>query len=85
MSISLLVALITGAVCGAGLVQLILTRQMLQGMLAINALLLGSGIFVLQRSGTYSGLTNYHPLVLPLTCTVSGIGASLMLRVASRR
>ncbi len=78
--------LVMGGVCGAGLVQLILTRQMLQGVLALNALVLGIGIFILQRSELVPFMLGHHPVVLPLFIYgLFGIVASILLWVASSR
>ena len=78
--------LIMGAVFGIGLVQLLLTRQTVQGFLALNALLVGTGIFVSQRPDLIPGLASLHPVLLPLAINaLYGIGASIMLWVASHR
>lgn len=78
--------LIMGAICGIGLVQLILTRQGVQGMLALNALIVGAGTFLLQHVEIIPGIATYHPVFLPLAVdSMIGIGASLMLWVGSRR
>lgn len=78
--------LMIGAAFGTSLVQLVLTHQPLQGMLALNALLVGLGIFAFQRSDLIPGLTDYHPVYLPLIIAcVYGASASLILWATSRR
>jgi len=77
--------LIMGAVFGIGMVQLLLTRQTVQGFLALNALLIGAGVFLTDRSDLIPNINSVHPVLLPLSiAAVYGIGASLMLWIAAR-
>ena len=77
--------LILGVVFGAGLVQLILTRQSVQAVLALNALLVGIGIFIVQQPELLPVDTaGWHPILLPLiVACVCNLGACLMLWAAS--
>lgn len=71
--------LIAGALFGAALVQMILTRQVLQGLLAVNAFLLGVGATVLQRPDFIPGFTQFHPAVMPLMVAAAlGFGATVL-------
>jgi signal transduction histidine kinase/FixJ family two-component response regulator/HPt (histidine-containing phosphotransfer) domain-containing protein len=76
--------LIIGAVCGGGLVQLILTRQPIQGMLALNALIVGAGVYLMQHNDILPIFAGMHSVILPLglACAMA-VGASIMLFVAN--
>lgn len=76
--------LVAGAICGAGLVQFLLARQPIQAVLALNAILVGIGTFLLFQTQTLPGLEGLHPIILPLLVNATiGIGASLMLWVGA--
>jgi signal transduction histidine kinase/CheY-like chemotaxis protein/HPt (histidine-containing phosphotransfer) domain-containing protein len=78
--------LVIGAVVGAGLVQLVLTYQPIQGVLAINGLLIGLAMYLLFRGYQYPQLMALHPAILPLMINGTlGILASITLMVAGHR
>lgn len=76
--------LVAGAVCGAGLVQFLLARQSIQAVLALNAVLVGIGTFLLFQSDILPIISELHPVILPLLVNAAlGIFASIMLWVAT--
>jgi signal transduction histidine kinase/CheY-like chemotaxis protein/HPt (histidine-containing phosphotransfer) domain-containing protein len=80
-----LLLVVIGFMCGAGLIQLILTKQPLQIGLVLNALLIGGGLFVLNHPHLLARFTFAHGVMAPLLFSAAlGIGASLMQMLAGK-
>jgi signal transduction histidine kinase/CheY-like chemotaxis protein/HPt (histidine-containing phosphotransfer) domain-containing protein len=80
-----LLLIIVGFMCGAGLIQLILTKQPLQIGLLLNALIIGGGFFMLGQPHLLASFGFEHGLLPTLLFSAAlGIGAALLQWLAGQ-